>query len=116
VAKRLDSPYRPGVRTKLWIKTKHWVSGRFVVGGVIVGDEHLMILVGNGTAAGLAYVGAVKVFRETQLAEILSAVRPRKSSPFTGWTPTALWLEPEVVVGVRYLAQGPGLRHATLLP
>ena len=115
VAKRLDSPYRPGVRTKLWLKCKHWVTGRFAVGGVIVGDEHSVLLVGTPTAGGLAYVGAVEVFGETALAAILSAARARRSSPFTAWAPPALWLEPEGTVAVRYLAQGPGLRHATLL-
>jgi bifunctional non-homologous end joining protein LigD len=115
VAKRLDSPYRPGVRTKLWIKCKHWTTGRFVVGGVIVGDEHSVILVGAWTGEGLRYVGAVEVFGEAQLAGILSTARPRASSPFTAWAPPALWLEPEVGVDVRYLAQGPGLRHATLV-
>jgi bifunctional non-homologous end joining protein LigD len=116
VAKRLDSPYRPGVRTKLWLKAKHWVTRQFVVGGVIVGDEHSVILLGTPTPAGLAYSGVVEVFGEVPLARILSAVRARAMSPFTGWAPRALWLEPEVIVDVRYLAQGPGLRHAVLVP
>lgn len=115
VAKRLDSLYRPGVRTKLWLKCKHWSTGRFLVGGVIVGEEHSVLLVGARKPDGLVYVGAVEVFSETQLAGILSAVRARAGSPFSGWAPRGLWLEPEVEVGVRYLAQGPGLRHATLL-
>lgn len=116
VAKRLDSPYRPGVRTKLWVKCKHWTTGRFVVGGVVVGDEHSVLLVGARTADGLVYVGAVEVFSQAQLAEILSAVRAQATSPFTGWAPPGvLWLEPEVTVEVRYLAQGPGLRHALLV-
>ncbi|MCA1846047.1 MAG: ATP-dependent DNA ligase [Actinobacteria bacterium] len=115
VAKRLDSPYRPGVRTKLWIKCKHWATGRFVVGG-IVGDEHSVILVGARTRSGVAYSGVVAVFGEAQLAGILSAVRARTTSPFTGWAPRALWLEPDVTLQVRYLAQGPGLRHAVLIP
>lgn len=115
VAKRFDSHYRPGVRTKLWLKCKHWVTGRFVVGGVIVGDEHSVILVGRRTAEGLAYVGAVEVFGEAQLAGILSAVRARATSPFASWAPRALWLEPEIEVVVRYLEQGPGLRHATIV-
>lgn len=115
VAKRLDSPYRPGVRTKQWIKVKHWAKGRFVIGGVMVGDERSVILVGKRAAGGLAYAGAVEVFGETELAGILSVARPRSSSPFGGLAPRALWLEPEVEVTVRYLAPGPGLRHATLM-
>jgi hypothetical protein len=75
-----------------------------------------VILVGAQTPAGLAYSGVVEVFGEAQLAGILSAVRARATSPFAGWAPRALWLEPEVTVEVRYLAQGPGLRHAVLVP
>jgi hypothetical protein len=56
------------------------------------------------------------MFGEAQLAGILSAVRARATSPFTGWAPRARWLEPEVTVEVRYLAQGSGLRHAVLAP
>ena|SRR5438270_8310559 len=87
-----------------------------MVGGVIAGDKHSVILVGAQTPAGLAYSGVVEVFGETQLAGILSAVRARATSPFTGWPPRALWFQPEVTVEVRYPAQGPGLRHAVLAP
>ena len=51
---------------------------------------------------------------EAQLARILPVVRVRASSPFNGWAPRALWLDPEVEVVVRHL-QGPGLRHATVV-
>jgi bifunctional non-homologous end joining protein LigD len=33
VAKRTSSRYRPGVRTRDWIKTKHWKLEEFVIGG-----------------------------------------------------------------------------------
>lgn len=66
-----------------------------------------MILVGAQTPASPAYSGVVGVFGEAQLAGIGSAVRARATSPFTGWAPRALWLEPEVTVEVRSLAQAP---------
>ncbi|MCA1846992.1 MAG: hypothetical protein LC792_28125, partial [Actinobacteria bacterium] len=34
VAKRLDAPYRPGVRTATWVKTKHFDRGWFDVLGI----------------------------------------------------------------------------------
>lgn len=95
------------------MKCKHWTTGRFVVGGVIVGTEHSVLLVGSHAAGGLTYAGAVEVFY--QLAGILSAARARARSAFADWSPRAMYLEPDVVVVVRYLAQGPGLRHATLV-
>jgi bifunctional non-homologous end joining protein LigD len=33
VAKRMRSFYRPGVRTRDWIKTKHWKLEEFLIGG-----------------------------------------------------------------------------------
>jgi bifunctional non-homologous end joining protein LigD len=33
VAKRLDAPYRPGTRSRLWLKKKHMREERFVVSG-----------------------------------------------------------------------------------
>ncbi len=97
------------------MKCKHWTVGRFVVGGVTVGLERAVILVGARMPEGLAYVGAVEGFSQAQLAGILTGVRARESSPFAGWAPRAMYLEPELVVGVWYLAPGPGLRHATLV-
>jgi bifunctional non-homologous end joining protein LigD len=38
VAKRLDSPYRPGKRTGEWIKARVWRRQEFVIGGWIPGE------------------------------------------------------------------------------
>src|SRR5882757_8852595 len=38
VAKRTDSPYRPGKRTGEWIKTRVWRRQEFVIGGYIPGE------------------------------------------------------------------------------
>jgi bifunctional non-homologous end joining protein LigD len=38
VAKRLDSPYRPGKRTGEWIKARVWQRQEFVIGGWIPGE------------------------------------------------------------------------------
>ncbi len=38
VAKRTDSPYRPGKRTNEWIKTRIWRRQEFVIGGYIPGE------------------------------------------------------------------------------
>ncbi|HEU4396556.1 MAG TPA: non-homologous end-joining DNA ligase [Actinomycetota bacterium] len=37
VAKRLDSPYLPGRRSRLWLKVKHYQREAFVVGGFVPG-------------------------------------------------------------------------------
>ena len=38
VAKRVDSPYRPGKRTREWLKLKNQLRQEFVVGGYTVGE------------------------------------------------------------------------------
>jgi len=38
VAKRLDSPYRPGKRTGEWLKARVWKRQEFVIGGYIPGE------------------------------------------------------------------------------
>src|SRR5919106_2205579 len=38
VAKRLDSPYRPGRRSGEWIKVRNWRRQEFVIGGFMPGE------------------------------------------------------------------------------
>jgi bifunctional non-homologous end joining protein LigD len=55
VAKRLDSPYRPGVRTATWVKTKHFDRAHFDVIGVAPTPEgRAALLLGRRPAAGPA--------------------------------------------------------------
>jgi bifunctional non-homologous end joining protein LigD len=117
VAKRLDSLYKPGVRSRLWLKTKNYRIGRFLIGGVVFTGERGTVLVGVPAPDGrLHYAGAVEVFSRLQLAGILELLRARPGSPFHEWSPPALFVEPDVAVEIRYLALEPsGLRHATLV-
>jgi bifunctional non-homologous end joining protein LigD len=47
VAKRLDSPYRPGKRTGEWIKARVWQRQEFVIGGWIPGEGSRASRVGS---------------------------------------------------------------------
>ena len=47
VAKRCDSPYRPGKRTGEWIKTRVWRRQEFVIGGYIPGEGRRAKRVGS---------------------------------------------------------------------
>ncbi|MGH2992843.1 MAG: non-homologous end-joining DNA ligase [Solirubrobacterales bacterium] len=51
VAKRLDSPYRPGGRTGEWIKVRNWRRQEFVIGGWMPGEG------GRGGRVGSLLVG-----------------------------------------------------------
>jgi bifunctional non-homologous end joining protein LigD len=123
VAKALHAPYRPGVRSKTWIKTKHWRRGRFVVGGFSPADpqrdRHAALLIGSPDPDGhLRFAGALEWgFAWGQLEEIRGQIRRRASSPFAGirgWRDVE-HAEPEIEVEVQYLERTSvgNLRHAS---
>jgi bifunctional non-homologous end joining protein LigD len=115
MAKRLDSPYRPGVRTTLWRKTKHYRLGRFVVGGIVErSDGRTWLVLGSGDGDGrLRYAGMVEAYADV---EELRQEAHRSPQPTLDWAPReTTFLEHRVVAEVRYLASDSGsLRHATL--
>ena len=117
VAKRLDSPYRPGVRTKAWVKTKHFDRDWFDVLGVApTPEERYALLLGQRSAGRpVRYVGRVEWgFTRERLEELITRGRPTKASPFGGQAPPGVvFFQSEVLAEVRYLA-GSHLRHATL--
>lgn len=118
VAKRLDAPYRPGVRTAAWIKTKHFDRAWFDVLAVAPTPEerYALVLGRRGVDGRARYAGRVEWgFTRERFAELVVRVQPTGKSPFGSWAPAgAVFFEPGVVAEVRYLA-GSQLRHATLL-
>ena len=118
VAKRLDAPYRPGVRTTAWIKTKHYDRAWFdVVGVTPTPQERYALLLGSrGTRRPAGYAGRVEWgFNRERLEELITGGRPTDVNPLgTPAPPGVVFFEPGVVAEVRYLAGSP-LRHATLL-
>lgn len=123
VGKALTSPYRPGVRSRTWVKTKHWRRQRFLVGGFAPADPHreqpAALLVGAPDEAGrLRYAGRVEFgFGPGEKDEIRRRLRPRAASPFVGWRARrgVEYAEPELAVEVQYLERTPAghLRHAS---
>jgi bifunctional non-homologous end joining protein LigD len=118
VAKRLDSPYEPGRRSRVWLKWKRLLRQEFVVGGWMPGSgaragQIGSLLVGyhgepNGTGtARLHYAGRVGTgFTQAELERLAAKLEPlrRPSSPFAvGKVPkTAVFVEPRLVVEVRF--------------
>jgi bifunctional non-homologous end joining protein LigD len=117
VAKRLDAPYRPGVRTRAWVKTKHFDRAWFDVLGVAPTPEerYALILGSRGAAGPPRYVGRVEWgFTRDRLEELVANGRPTAVNPFGHEVPPGVvFFEPGVMAEVRYLA-GSQLRHATL--
>jgi bifunctional non-homologous end joining protein LigD len=116
VAKRLDAPYRSGVRTAAWVKTKHFDRGWFDVLGVApTPEERYALVLGFRGAGGVRYAGRVEWgFTRARFEELAARARPTDGSPFGDWVPRgSMFFQPGIVAEVRYLA-GSLLRHATL--
>ncbi len=118
VAKRLESPYRPGQRSDDWLKIKNSRRQELVIGGWLPGrgrraEQIGALLVGYHEdpprAAGLRYAGRVgSGFDEAEL-ELLDRElqrRRRDSSPFgprgVQPPPEARFVEPELVAEIRF--------------
>jgi bifunctional non-homologous end joining protein LigD len=118
IAKRLDSPYRPGQRSGEWLKIKNVHRQEFVIGGWLLGKEGRFgqlgaLLVGyygqhDGRRA-LRYAGRVGTgFDEPELRRLAGelAARSRRTSPFAkyGVQPPreARFVEPQLVAEIEF--------------
>jgi bifunctional non-homologous end joining protein LigD len=125
VSKRLDSPYRAGVRSSDWIKTCHRLRSEFLIGGWLPGqgprrDAISALLVGAHDSQGrLRFCGAVgsglsSAHRRT-LQRILEPLG-RATSPFDDQVPAVIarqarWVHAEAVGDVEYREMTGVLRH-----
>jgi bifunctional non-homologous end joining protein LigD len=113
MAKRTDSVYRPGVRSKEWLKLKLERRQEFVVGGFTEprnSREHIGALLlgyydddGNFVYAGHTGGGFTRKSLNDMYARLTSL--ERKTAPFTETPKTnekPHWTKPEVVVEVKF--------------
>jgi len=125
LAKRLDSVYQPGARTRDWVKIKTVARQELIVGGWMPGKGKRRQTIGAlllgvyEDGGALRYVGRVgSGFSDEDLRRLSRMLAPleRQSSPFTaGEQPPreAVFCEPRLVVEVRLTAwtDGGSLRH-----
>jgi bifunctional non-homologous end joining protein LigD len=114
IAKRLDSQYRPGLRSPDWRKIKNVRTQSVVVGGWRPGAGRREGLIGSllfgvhDDAGRLVYAGHVGTgFTEQALRDLRGMLTPRATSPFADPLPRevtrdAHWVEPELVGEVGY--------------
>jgi len=115
VAKRLDSGYEPGRRSRSWIKIKNLTVQEVVIGGWRPGqgrrtDTIGSLLMGIPGPDGLDYVGHVgSGFTEAMLDHLSHELllREQADSPFVGSLPRpvtkdARWANPELVGEVQF--------------
>jgi bifunctional non-homologous end joining protein LigD len=117
MAKRLDSEYSEGKRTRFWLKVKTHGRQEFVIAGYTRGEGRrsrsfgsLVLAVNEGGT--LRYVGNVGTgFGEREIERLLALLRPleRRTSPFPT-TPKlprvrkgdVVWVEPKLVAEVEF--------------
>jgi len=117
IAKRLGSTYRPGTRTKDWVKVKNRIRVELPIGGFTAGTGRRSatfgaLLVGRHIADDsgrrLAFAGGVGTgFDERTLADLATALRsietvdcPFDPPPPAGVARTATWVEPALTAQV----------------
>jgi len=115
VSKRLSSPYRPGQRSRDWLKFPIRRTDSFVVGGFRheTGSTHRLgaVLVGEPTEQGLEFRGRVGSGIAGKAGQMLAGLLTPmivEESPFTEVLPKldrvgTVWVKPEMVVDVQYL-------------
>ena len=114
VAKRADSPYRPGRRSADWVKVKLARTQSVVIGGFTEPKGSRAgfgaLLVGIPGLEGPVFSGKVGTgFSDPAIAGLLTRMRPlrRIRTPFSTPVPAAdaagaTWVEPELVGEVRF--------------
>lgn len=120
VAKKLGCPYRPGRRSRDWLKIKKVLEADVVVGGWSKGEGARSafgaLLVGLYSERGLEFAGSVGTgFNETAIRHLLGELQARETAecPFAG-NPSGIrsrfgktlrdprWVRPQLVARVEY--------------
>jgi bifunctional non-homologous end joining protein LigD len=117
VAKRRESPYRPGKRSGEWVKARVWKRQEFVIGGHIPGEGRREAVVGSllvgyhDPEGKLTYAGRVGSGLNAEHLSYYTAElakRRRPDTPFDIGGPTgpkaklAVFCEPELVCEVAW--------------
>lgn len=112
IAKKADSPYARGTRSKSWLKVKNIREQEVVIGGFTAPrgarNDFGALLLGVYEKGKLVYCGHTGTgFSHAALKELRQTMRPieRETSPFTT-TPKAnehpVWIEPTLVCQVSF--------------
>ena len=120
VAKRRDSTYEPGQRSRAWLKIKATQSDEFIIGGYSQGeggrrDTFGALLLGQREGGRLVYTGSVgSGFDDRTLAELRRRLDrfAAKRCPFAETPPLkspAVWVRPELVAEVVRAAHTRGI-------
>jgi len=107
VAKRKDSKYYLGKKTKDWIKIKHLLDDDFVVCGYIFKENAVIsIVLGQYMDKKLIYKGHVTLGISTEDFKIIKSIPKRNTQPFNdlpSGNDNAVWIELSLVGIVKFM-------------
>lgn len=112
LAKRIDTPYEPGKRSRCWLKVKNTARQEVVIGGWLPGSGNRTgrigaLFVGYYDGDNLRFAGKVGTgYTDRMLAELAATLAPlsRPTSPFADKVPYKLaqYVEPALVCDVEF--------------
>lgn len=111
IAKRKDSIYVPGKRTKDWVKIKNLMDDDYIICGYVSNAEHVVSLVlGQYDSFGrIIYKGRVTLAKSSDDFSRIENQPRMKSHPFPENPPSyvhnAIWIRPKLVCKVAFLAR-----------
>ena len=115
VAKRKDSKYFPGKRTKNWVKMKALLDDDFIVCGYYMKGNLSSVIIGSWSDGTVVYQGHVVLGVSRQDFRIMSESPRAEKSAFQSFPDfdDAVWLEPRLVCTVKYMerTRNGGLRQ-----
>jgi bifunctional non-homologous end joining protein LigD len=130
IAKRIDSRYRPGTRSRDWRKIKNRTEVELTIGGFTAGtgnraDTFGALLVGRPGPEGLAFAGGVGTgFDQRTLRDLTGRLRglvvaecPFDPAPPASVARTATWVDPllRARVEIAEFTNDGLVRHATFI-
>ena len=106
VAKKMDSTYQIGIRTKDWLKIKNIKQELFYVGGYQEEENKPMVrlFLGEYKNNNLCYVGKVMVGKKSKFYKQLIEAERKRISPFWNFKePKIKYIVPKLTCEVAYL-------------
>ena len=104
VAKRKDSLYYPGIRTKDWVKFKRMADEEFIAAGYIRKGLHTYSLIlAKYRKDVLVYKGHVTSGVTEETVRLLKVTKRRPLSVVPAGNEHATWVEPDHVCRIEYM-------------
>jgi bifunctional non-homologous end joining protein LigD/DNA ligase-1 len=106
IAKRMDSLYFPGKRTKDWVKIKNLIDEDFIVCGYYINERTTAsVILGTNRDGKIIYQGHVSMGISRHDFKLMEQSERADVSAYQGFPhfPGAVWLAPRLICTVKYM-------------